>query len=231
MSEAGKLNIKAWAEEDRPREKLLAKGRTALSDSELLAILIGSGTTEKTAVDLCKEILASVGNNLDKLARLGVKDLMRFKGIGEAKAITIVAALELGRRKKDSGKEPIKKITSSKDAFDYLKPWMIDLNHEVFFVILLARNNTIIKHELISSGGISGTIVDAKLIFKSAIDNLASGIILAHNHPSGNLKPSEQDISLTKRIKAGAALLDLTILDHLIFTNKDYFSFADEGKM
>jgi len=231
MSEAGKLNIKAWAEEDRPREKLLAKGRTALSDSELLAILIGSGTTEKTAVDLCKEILASVGNNLDKLARLGVKDLMRFKGIGEAKAITIVAALELGRRKKDSGEEPIKKITSSKDAFDYLKPWMIDLNHEVFFVILLARNNTIIKHELISSGGISGTIVDAKLIFKSAIDNLASGIILAHNHPSGNLKPSEQDISLTKRIKAGAALLDLTILDHLIFTNKDYFSFADEGKM
>lgn len=223
------LNIKSWAEEDRPREKLLIKGKAALSDAELLGILIGTGIQKMTAIDIAKIILQSVQNDLNKLAKLTVKDLAKFKGIGEAKAITIVSALELGRRKKD--KETIEKpcIRSSMDAYEVLKPYMLDLPHEEFWIILLNRANQVIKCEKISSGGVSGTVADPKMIFKSALEHLASSIILSHNHPSGNLSPSQADKDLTKKLRAAGNNLDISVLDHLIFTDKNYFSFADEG--
>jgi len=195
------LSITQWAEEDRPREKLLIKGKSSLSDAELIGILLGSGTKTLSAVDLAKQILNSVGNDLHTLAKMSVNDLCKFKGIGEAKAISIVSALELGRRRKDS--EPVKqpRITCSDDAYQLLKPELYDLPHEEFWIILLKRNNQVIKKEQISLGGVSGTIVDPKLIFKKALDVLASGIILVHNHPSGNLKPSQADIKLTQKLK------------------------------
>jgi DNA repair protein RadC len=225
------LKILNWAEEDRPREKLLLKGRAALSDAELIGILIGSGTRSMSAVDLSKHILNSTGNDLNELARLNVKDLQKFKGIGEAKAISIISALELGRRRKES--EPVKKakITSSEDIYNLMKPNLMDLSHEEFWVILLNRANHVLKKVQISSGGVSGTVADPKLIFKTALENLASSIILVHNHPSGNLKPSEADDSLTKKLKYAGALLDIPVLDHIIFTNNKYFSFADENKI
>ena len=227
--EDNRLTIKKWAEEDRPREKLLLKGKAALSEAELIAILIGSGNTEQTAVELSQHILSQCGNNLSNLARLSVKDLQKFKGIGEAKAISIVAALELGRRRKES--EPLKKvkITSSHDAFQLLHGDMMDLNHEEFWLLLLKRNNEVIKKEMLSRGGVSGTVVDAKIIFKRALEETASGLILAHNHPSGNLKPSQEDINLTKRLKEAGKSLDISVLDHLIITDHSFFSFADEG--
>jgi DNA repair protein RadC len=229
-SDASKsLSLKQWSEEDRPREKLLEKGKSALSDAELLAILIGSGSKNETAVDLCKRILNSINNDLNKLARLTVGDLMRFKGIGEAKAITIVAAIELSRRRKDNEQEDIKKITSSQSAWQLLKPRLFDLAHEEFHVILLARNNSVIKIEQISKGGIAGTVVDIKMLFKAAIDWQASAMICAHNHPSGNVNPSEADKTLTTQIKGAAKLFEISLLDHIIFTNNAYFSFADEG--
>ncbi|SNT20219.1 DNA replication and repair protein RadC [Ekhidna lutea] len=227
--EDNRLTIKRWAEEDRPREKLLLKGKSALSEAELIAILIGSGNTEQTAVELSQHILKQCGNSIASLARLSVKDLQKFKGIGEAKAISIVAALEIGRRRKEA--EPMKriKITSSNDGFELLRGDFMDLNHEEFWLILLKRNNEVIKKEMLSRGGVSGTVVDAKIIFKRALEETASGLILAHNHPSGNMKPSHEDINLTKRLKEAGRSLDISVLDHLIITDNDYFSFADEG--
>lgn len=225
------LNIKSWAEEDRPREKLLLKGKAALSDAELLGILIATGIQKMTAVDIAKVILQSVQNDLNQLARLSVKDLAKFKGIGEAKAITIVSALELGRRKKETETSNRPRIRCSEDAYEVLKPHLSDLSHEEFWIILLNRANDVIKCEKVSSGGVSGTIADPKMIFKIALEHLASGIILAHNHPSGNLNPSQADKDLTQKLKSAGNSLDISVLDHLIFTDKKYYSFADQGVM
>lgn len=227
--EDNRLTIKRWAEEDRPREKLLLKGKSTLSDAELIAILIGSGNKDQTAVELSQHILNSCGNSLDNLAKLSIKDLQKFKGIGEAKAISIAAALEIGRRRKDAAPTQRVKITSSKDAFHLLNGDLMDLNHEEFWIIFLKRNNDVIKKEMLSRGGVSGTVVDAKIIYKRALEETASGVILAHNHPSGNLKPSQEDINLTKRLKDAGRSLDISVLDHLIITDHSYFSFADEG--
>jgi DNA repair protein RadC len=227
--QAGFMNIKSWAAEDRPREKLLLKGTSALSDTELIAILLGTGTSSMSAVDVAKNILQNVGYNLDELARLSVKDLMKIKGIGEAKAITIVSALELGRRRKESGTQEKQKLTSSTDAYDLIKGDLMDLPHEEFWVIMLNRSNRILKKHKISLGGVHGTVADPKIIFKAALEELASGIIVAHNHPSGNLTPSQQDIDLTKKLKESGKLLEIQLLDHLIVAGKNYYSFADEG--
>ncbi|MFI5164310.1 MAG: DNA repair protein RadC [Bacteroidia bacterium] len=225
------LTIKSWAEEDRPREKLLGKGRHVLTDAELIAILIGSGSKKETAVELSKRILSQFENNLNAIAKLSVQDLMKFKGIGEAKAISIVAALELGRRRKETETLKREKITSSKDIFENFQSQFMDLPHEEFHVLLLNRSNTIIRKEFVSRGGVSGTVVDPKIIFKIALEHLASSIILCHNHPSGNLSPSAEDIHLTKKIKEAGTLLEIPVLDHVIFSDTCYFSFADEGMM
>lgn len=221
--------ILSWAEEDRPREKLLLKGKAALSDAELIGILLGSGTVSLSAVDLAKQILGSVDNNLTSLAKLSVKDLEKFKGIGEAKAITIVAALELGRRRKESELPQRQVVTSSKDIFTIMHPHLLDLLHEEFWIVLLNRSNVVMKKVQISVGGVAGTVADPKLIFKTALENLASSIILVHNHPSGNLKPSQADKDLTHKLKEAGKYLEIPILDHLIITERSYFSFADEG--
>lgn len=223
------LNIKSWALEDRPREKLLDKGRHILTEAELIAILIGSGSREETAVELSKRILVNVNNNLNELSKLSVQELMKFKGIGEAKAISIVAALELGRRRKEKEVGEREKIGSSKDVYELMKPLLIDLPHEEFWLIMLNRGNLVIKKELISRGGVAGTVVDAKIIFKKAVDNYASSIIICHNHPSGNIKPSEADIKVTKSIKEAGKIMEIPLLDHLIVTENNYYSFGDEG--
>ena len=222
------LTIKTWAEEDRPREKLSLKGKNSLSDAELIAILIGSGNKNVSAVELSKKILASLNNDLNRLAKLSISDLTQFNGIGDAKAISIIAALELGRRRKDSDVEKRPIIKSSKDAYNVIADVLSDLPHEEFWVLYLNRKNEVIKKENISKGGVSGTIADSKIIFKSAIEQLASAIILCHNHPSGSLKPSAADISLTKKLKETGLMLDTPVLDHLIIGEKDYFSFADQ---
>lgn len=226
---ATKLNIKSWAEADRPREKLIHKGRLALSDAELIAILIGSGNKTETAVELAKRILSSFNHDLYKLGKLNVNELKKFNGIGEAKAISIMAALELGRRRKEA--EPVQKqiIGSSKLAYLEIRDVLSDLTHEEFWVLCLNRKNELIKKMNISKGGVSGTLVDAKIIFKYAIEQLSSALILCHNHPSGNLQPSDQDIQLTKKMKEAGQLLDIPVLDHIIVGEKDYFSFADKG--
>ena len=229
MEELGTLTIKAWAEEDRPREKLLEKGRHVLTDAELIAILIGSGSRNETAVELSKRILSEFKNNLNEIARLSVQELMHFKGIGEAKAISIIAALELGRRRKESGIEKRERIAMSKDIFEIFHRHFIDLPHEEFWVLLLNRGNYVIRKERISLGGVSGTVVDPKIIFKNAIAHLASSIVLCHNHPSGNLNPSEADIKLTKKLKDAGMLLEIPVIDHVIVCNEGYYSFADEG--
>jgi len=228
-TEKENLPITAWAEDDRPREKLMNKGRQTLSDAELIAILISTGNTEETAVELSKRILVSTENNLNSLGKLSIKDLVKFKGIGEAKAISIIAALELGRRRKESEAGKRERIITSTDAFNFFRPLMADLPHEEFWVVFLNRSNHIIKKELISRGGVSGTVVDSKIIFKAAIENLACSIILCHNHPSGNCKPSDQDIQLTKKLKEAGRMLEILILDHVIIGENEYYSFADEG--
>jgi DNA repair protein RadC len=225
------LNIKNWAVEDRPREKLLLKGKAALSDSELIAILLGTGTASMSAVDVAKNILQAVNNDLNELAQLSVKDLMKVKGIGEAKAISIVSALELGRRRKEHLVEERPQITSSKDIFDLLKSDLLDLPHEAFWIVLLNRANRVIRKQQISHGGVAGTVADPKIIFKIALEELASGVILAHNHPSGNLTASQADVDLTKKLKESGKLLEIQVLDHLIIAGKKYLSFADEGMM
>ena len=225
------LTIKSWAEEDRPREKLLLKGRHILTDAELIAIIIGSGTKKESAVELSKRILAQFENNLNELAKLSVQDLIKFKGIGEAKAISIVAALELGRRRKETESPKREKVITSKDIFEIFRPEFLDLPHEEFHVLLLNRTNLLIRKENVSKGGISGTVVDPKIVFKLALSYQASSIVLCHNHPSGNLKPSTEDISLTKKIKEAGRFLEIPILDHVIISDNGYFSFADEGMM
>lgn len=229
MYEPNHVSIKEWAEEDRPREKLLLKGRSVLSEAELIAILLGSGNSSQSAVDLAKDILRYVNNNLNELARLSVKDLCKFKGIGEAKAISIVSALELGRRRKSEAILDKPKIQSSSDVFELMAGELGDLLHEEFWIILLKRNNEVIGKVRISSGGISGTVADTRLIFKQALEGMSSAIILVHNHPSGNLNPSQSDKQLTSRMKEAGKLLEIGVLDHLIITNAGYFSFADEG--
>jgi DNA repair protein RadC len=229
VSESKSLNIKEWSPEDRPREKLLLKGTSSLSDAELVAILIGSGTANASAVEVAKKILAAGQNNLNELAKLGVKDLMKIKGIGEAKAITIVAALELGRRRREVDSTEKPKINSSRDAYEMVRGDLIDLPHEEFWVLLLNRANRVIKKRRISEGGVSGTVADPKLIYKMALEELASGVVVAHNHPSGNLQPSQNDIDLTKKLKEAGKFLEVQLLDHLIVAGTKYFSFADEG--
>lgn len=221
--------IQSWAEEDRPREKLMLKGKAALSEAELIAILINSGTVDLTAVDVAKIILKSVDNNLNELARLSIKDLSKFRGIGEAKAISVIAALELGRRRKEQDRPVRAKVTCSRDAYNEMIPHLIDKPHEEFWILLMNRANEILRPVHISTGGVSGTVADPKLIFKQAIEHLASSMILFHNHPSGNLTPSQADKDLTKKLKDSGRLLDIPVLDHLIFTDKAYYSFADEG--
>jgi len=223
------LKIKEWSPDDRPREKLLQKGRSALTDAELVAILLGSGTATTSAVDVAKNILAKADNSLHELARLSVKDLMKIRGIGAARAITVVAAMELGRRRSELDQDEKPKITCSRDVFELLKPTLMDVPHEEFWVLLLNRANRVIKSVQVSQGGVSGTVADPRIIFKSALEELASGIILAHNHPSGNLTASQADIQLTRKLKDGARLLDVQVLDHLILAGQKYYSFADEG--
>lgn len=224
-----KITIKSWAEEDRPREKLSQKGRRVLSDAELIAILIGSGNRAETAVELSKRILHSCQNDLNLLGKLSIQDLSKFKGIGEAKAISIIAALELGRRRKDTISEILSSLRSSHDVHKAIAPQFADLNHEEFWILLLNRANKITSKHLISKGGQAGTVADPKIIFNTALENHAAYVILAHNHPSGNLKPSQADIDLTRKLKSAGAFLDIPVLDHLIITDEGFFSFADEG--
>lgn len=223
-----KLTIKTWAVNDRPREKLLDKGQTFLSDAELIAILIGSGNTEDSAVGLSKKILSSVGNNLNKLAKLSTDDLQQFKGIGKAKAISIITALELGKRRQFEiiAKEP--KINSPKDVFQIMQPLIGELHHEEFWVLFLSNSNKVLAKKQISKGGLTATLVDIRLLYKRALELASIGIIVCHNHPSGNILPSTSDKELTRKIKKAGATLDIKLLDHLIITEKTYFSFADE---
>ncbi len=222
------FSIREWNENDRPREKLLVKGKNALSDSELIAILIGSGNRDESAVELSKRILASVDHQINALGKLSVKQLMNFKGIGEAKAISIIAGLELGRRRKEEDVPVIPKITSSGDVFGILSPLIGDLEHEEFWVLYLNNSNKVLQKKQISIGGKTGTLVDPRIIYRYALEFGATSIILGHNHPSGSLIPSESDKILTQKLKRAGASLDIKLLDHLIITEKEYFSFADE---
>ncbi len=226
-----KMPIKNWAIDDRPREKLLAKGVGNLSDAEIVAILIGSGSKNETAVELSKRILASVDNNLNQLGKLSINDLIKFKGIGEAKAISIIAAMELGKRRKLADILQKPQITCSKDVFEIFSSILSDTPHEEFWVLFLNRSNKIIDKQKISQGGIHATVADTKLILKHAIEKLASGIILCHNHPSGSIKPSKLDIEITNKISKAVGYIDTNLLDHIIITEKSYFSFADEGML
>ncbi|QCE41885.1 RadC family protein [Psychroserpens sp. NJDZ02] len=223
------FSIKNWSQDDQPREKLLYKGKAILSDAELVAILIGSGNRDESAVSLCKRILSSVDNNLSELGKLSIKQLMAFKGIGEAKAISIIAALELGRRRR--GEEALRKnkITSSKSVFELMQPIIGELPHEEFWIVYLNNSNKVIYKNQLSKGGITGTLVDTRLVLKTALEVGAVGLILAHNHPSGTLKPSQADKEVTLKLKTAARSLDIKVLDHLIVTENAYFSFADES--
>jgi DNA repair protein RadC len=224
-----KTSIKCWAEEDRPREKLMLKGRHTLSDAELLAILLGTGNFRETAVDLAKKILAHFHGNLVELSRAGIHDLTGLKGIGPVKAISILAAMELGRRRNEAEVLSREKITSSNDAYQILRSTISDQPWEEFWIILLNRANRVIRKCMISEGGISGTVVDPKKIFKIALDHHATSIILGHNHPSGSVEPSDADIQITKKIRDAGALLDVAVLDHVIIGDDRFYSFADNG--
>ncbi len=221
--------IRQWAEDDRPREKMLLKGKSALSNAELIALLIGSGNQEESAVQLAQRMLDSVNNNLIELAKLSIEELSRFRGMGKAKAVSIAAAIELGKRRMAERVVKQNKITSSRDAYDLLRPELTDNYYETFYVILLDRANRVIRKLNISSGGVAGTVVDPKKIFKLALDHNASSLILAHNHPSNNMKPSENDVKLTEKLQKAGTALDIPVLDHIIAGNDNYFSFADEG--
>lgn len=222
------LNIKSWAEEDRPREKFFLKGASALSDAELIAILIGSGSSTMSAVDLAKLILKNSNNDLNKIAILSIQDLTKFKGIGPAKAISIAAALELGRRRNYQAVEENPILKSSKLLYHYMAPQFLDLVHEECWLLMLDRQLRPIKKVQISRGGVAGTIIDLKIILKHAIENLSQNIVLIHNHPSGNLKPSHQDVEITEKLRSASKIIDITLIDHLIFTNNGYYSFMDE---
>ncbi|AGC75684.1 DNA repair protein RadC [Nonlabens dokdonensis] len=223
------FSIKEWSLNDRPREKLLHKGSSSLSEAELIAILIGSGTRKMSAVDLSRIIVNDAGNSLDTLGKKSLKDLMKYKGIGEAKAITIAAALELGKRRAMEMPVELPKITSSNDAFRIMQPILGELPHEEFWVMLLDNSHKVLEKKNISIGGITGTLVDTRLVFKKAIEAGAVAMVLSHNHPSGNLKPSMQDKALTIKLVEAGKLLDIKVLDHLIITQQGFYSFADEG--
>jgi DNA repair protein RadC len=225
--------IKSWAEEDRPREKLLLKGKHTLSESELIAILLRTGTRESDAVKLAKELLSKVKNDLHELSRFSVKDLLSLgiKGLGETKAITIVAALELGRRRQSSAARELQKITSSREAFEILHPLLADKPHEEFWILLLNRAGKLLEKIPLSSGGLTGTVADSRLIFEHALKSKATSIMLCHNHPSGSLAPSQLDIDLTRKLSRAGETLDIKVLDHLIIGGGSYYSFADEGMM
>jgi DNA repair protein RadC len=225
------FSIKSWAEDDRPREKLQLKGKSALSDAELIAILIGSGSRSESAVDLSKRILKSIDNNINKLGKLSVLDLQKFKGIGEAKAISIITALELGRRRRLEDALELSKITSSQEVFNIMQPIIGELQHEEFWIIYLNNSNKVLFKEQSSKGGLTGTLVDVRLVFKKAIELFSTGIILCHNHPSGKLQPSNADKLITSKLKSAGETLDIKVLDHLIITENAYFSFADENLM
>lgn len=222
------FSIKNWSDDDKPREKLINKGRSVLSDAELIAILIGSGSRSESAVELSKRILASTENSLNELGRLSVKQLMKFKGIGEAKAVTIAAALEIGRRRRGEDSTKIEAIGSSRDAYEILQPIIGDLEHEEFWILYLNNSNKVLHKAQLSKGGITGTLVDVRIIMRQALELGAIALILAHNHPSGTLKPSNADKQITQKIKSAGEALDIMVLDHLIITQKDYFSFADD---
>ena len=224
-----KYSIRQWAEDDRPREKLRSKGAENLSDSELVAILIQNGTRQKTAVDLAKEVLLLGKNSLSSLGKLSIKDLMKVKGIGEAKAITITAALEIGRRRQAMGSFEKPTVKDSREIAGYLQALLRDHHHEVFVVVFLNRANRINHYEIISEGGITGTVADPRIILKKALEEDAVSIILCHNHPSGNLLPSRADEELTYKIKEAAKYFDIKVLDHIIVSEEGYYSFADEG--
>lgn len=223
------FSIKNWSQNDQPREKLRDKGKSSLSDAELVAILIGSGNRNESAVDLSKRILSSVDNNLNVLGKLTLKQLMSFKGIGEAKAISITAAMELGRRRRAEDALQKQKISSSASVFELMQPLIGELPHEEFWIIYLNNSNKVLQKHQLSKGGITGTLVDVRLVLKNALEVGAVGLILTHNHPSGTLKPSDADKNLTQKLKVAAQSLDIKVLDHLIITEKAYFSFADEN--
>ncbi len=229
MKESTRKSIKNWAADDRPREKLLTKGIETLSDAELIAILISSGNRNESAVELAKRMLSDNQNNLNETAKLSISDLQKYKGIGEAKAISIVAALELGKRRNISEVIERKQIKSSKDIFEIFGQKLGDLPYEEFWLMILNRANKIIELKKISAGGVSGTVTDIKIILKAAIEKTASGIIVCHNHPSGNIKPSSEDINLTKKLKSACELVDISFLDHVIVSYNHFYSFADEG--
>lgn len=229
MEENENVSIRNWAEDDRPREKLLLKGKSALSDAELIAILIGSGNRHESAVALSKRILMSVGSNLIELSKLSVADLEKFNGVGIAKALSIIAALELGRRRRESEVMERKSIHSSRDVFELMQSALIDNIYEEFWIVLLNRANKVTGKYSISEGGIAGTVADPRKIYKLALENNATGIVLCHNHPSGNVRPSDADIKLTRKLKDAGLLLDIQIIDHVIIGDEKYFSFADEG--
>ncbi|RDI58441.1 RadC family protein [Flavobacterium glaciei] len=229
MAENSFFPITNWSEDDKPREKLMLKGKSVLSDAELIAILIGSGSRSESAVDLSKRILASVDNNLNALGKLSLSQLMQFRGIGEAKAISIIAALELGRRRRGEDAVELKKITSSKVIFEIMQPIIGELPHEEFWIIYMNNSNKVIAKSQLSKGGITGTLVDVRIVFKTALEMGATALILCHNHPSGTLIPSEADKQITRKLKLAGDSLEIKVLDHLIVTETSYFSFADEG--
>lgn len=224
-----KTSIKNWSESDQPREKLMLKGKTALSDAELIAILLGSGSRDESAVELSKRILQHCDNSLIELSKMLINDLQKFKGIGEAKAITIVAALELGRRRRGAEVIEKKTIRTSRDAFEIIQMHLGDSLFEQFIVLFLSRSHQIIKTQIISEGGVTGTVVDPKKIFKFALECNAVSMVLGHNHPSGSVKPSSNDLDLTKKLKQAGQLLEISVLDHIIVGTENYYSFADEG--
>ena len=229
MAENSFFPITNWSEDDKPREKLMLKGKSVLSDAELIAILIGSGSRNESAVDLSKKILASVDNNLNALGKVSISQLMNFKGIGEAKAISIIAALELGRRRRAEEVVELKKVTSSKVIFEIMQPIIGELPHEEFWIIYLNNSNKVISKSQLSKGGITGTLVDIRIVFKTALEMGATALILCHNHPSGTLIPSDADRQITRKLKLAGDSLEIKVFDHLIVTETSYFSFADEG--
>lgn len=229
MSNYKKISIKEWALEDRPREKLQKNGIAALSNSELIAILIGSGTREISAVELSKQVLMTCNNNLDELGKFSINDLTKVKGIGPAKAISIIAALELGKRRKSEEVLQRNKITASKDVAEIFSAEVSDLNYEEFWVLFLNRSNRVLEKVKLSQGGIAGTVMDVRLLLKMAIEKVASSIIICHNHPSGNKYPSESDKAITKKVKEAVLMVDIQLLDHIIIAGREYYSFADEG--
>ncbi len=229
--EEGRVPIRDWAKDDRPRERLMAQGPRALSDAELLAILIRSGTTKESALDVAKRLMARAGNDLQRLGTMGVAEFTGTRGIGEAKAIAIVAALELGRRRRERDTHERPSVASSAVAYELIRPKLADLPHEEFWLLLLDRGNRLLEMASVSRGGLHGTVADPKVIFKTALDKRASCLVLCHNHPSGQLRPSEEDIRLTRKLVDGARLLDIQVQDHLIVTAAGYYSFADNGMM